>query len=156
MGQYRGKYCWDILTTAAQTFWCSKNNYASHPWAGSNVRCKPLAEEVAGMLCQATSCYHESPEDTRALLVFSDWPDARWWPNIGDSSICQCVRYHPAGTQLFTAPATGRGQCKVVGPTRWIVIMLLLGKPAVAGVCNPWGPWLAATSSQCKCTSRST
>jgi len=122
-------------------FWCSKDSYASHSWAGLNVWCNTPFEEVAGILCHATSCNYESPEDTRALLVLPDWPDARWWPNIVNSSICHCVGYYPAGTQLFTAPATGRGQRKVMGPTRWGVIMLLLGKPAVAGVRIPWGPW---------------
>jgi len=122
-------------------FWCSKDSYASHSWAGLNVWCNPPFEKVAALLCHATRCHYESPEDTRALLVLPDWPDARWWPNIVDSSICQCVGYYPAGTHLFTTPATGRGQRKVMGPTRWRVIMLLLGKPAVAGVCIPWGPW---------------
>ena len=29
----------------------------------------------------------------------------------------------------------------MMGPTRWGVIIMLLGKPAAAGVCIPWAPW---------------
>ena len=58
-----------------------------------------------------------------------------------DSHICHCVGSYPAGTQLFTAPPTGHGQRRVMGPTRWGVIMVLIGKPAVAGVRIPWSPW---------------
>ena len=65
-------------------------------------------------------------------------PDAKWWPALEQSSICHCVQDYQSGTQLFTVPSIGNGQHRVMNPTRWGVIMVLLGKPAVAGMSYPW------------------
>lgn len=56
------------------------------------------------------------------------------------SSICHCVGCYPAGTQLISAPTAGKGKRRIMGPIRWGVIMVLVGKPAVAGVRIPCAP----------------
>ena len=99
------------------TFWCPKDSYALHSWAGSNVWCNPPFSEIAEVLRHATASYHEQPGKSRALLVLPNWPDAKRWPTMISNSICHCVGYYPAGTQLFTAPPTGNRQCGVMGPT---------------------------------------
>ena len=122
-------------------FWSPNNSYAQHSWAGTKVWCNPPFEEIAAVLSHAMASYYEAPQKTKALLVLPDWPDARWWQIMIDSNICRCVGYYPAGTQLFTAPSTGHSRRKVMGPTRWGVIMMLMGKPGGAGLRIPWGPW---------------
>ena len=142
-GPFQVDACADNAGRNAQCekFWCSQDSYAKHSWAGMTVWCNPPFEKIAEILDHATASYYKFPKTTRALLVLPDWPDAKWWPTLVESSICHCVGYYPAGTQLFTAPATGNGKHKSMGPTRWGVIMVLLGRTDGAGLRIPWAPW---------------
>ena len=122
-------------------FWSPSDSYNCHSWAGQKVWCNPPFQEIAEVLDNAVASYYEDVEKTLVMLVLPDWPDARWWPHVTASELCHCVGHYPAGTQLFTAPPTGKGGRRVMTPTKWGVCMVVLGRGWRNGICLPWAPW---------------
>ena len=124
-----------------QKWWCPNDSYSQQSWSGMKIWCNPPFGEIAKVLEHATASYLQAPDSTSALFVLPDWPDSQWWQTMTSSGICHCVGYYPAGSSLFTAPPVGRGKRRDMGPTRWGVIMMLMGKPKGAGIRIPWTPW---------------
>ena len=125
-------------------YWCEADSCLNHSWAGEKVWCNPpfLTSKIIPMLEHAISGYHKSPDNTRALFVLPDWPDAKFWTILKNSGVCRCVGYYPAGETLFTAPPAngGAGKRRIMAPTTWGVVMVLVGKPTHGGSI-PWSPW---------------
>ena len=92
-GPFQVDACADDLGRNAQCekFWCPNDSYTQHSWAGLKVWCNPPFEEIAEVSDHATASYYDFPENTRALFVLPDWPDAKWWPTMTSSNICHCV-----------------------------------------------------------------
>ena len=111
-------------------------------WAGKSVWCNPPFQQLSDILTHAVESFQQDPENTRALLVVPDWPQAAFWKKLQECTACQCVGHYPAGTALFTAPPVqaGAGRRRAMSPTNWGVLMILTSR-RTQGVRIPWAPW---------------
>ena len=91
--------------------------------AGERVWLNPPFEEefICQLLLHYAKCKQSAPSSTCAVIVLPAWRSAAWWPLVDRWST---LRAYPAGTQLFTAPATTPGgQRRFMGATRWDVLV---------------------------------
>ena len=103
--------------------------------------CNPPYSEVEQVLDKAIAGYTLDPDNSCTLMVLPDWPASKWWDKLTKAGWFSCVGYYPNGTDLFTAGPRRQGERRDLGPTRWGVVMAIIGKSWGTGVCLPWAPW---------------
>ena len=131
----------DGKNSLCPTWWSPSDSYSKHLWGGCKIWCNPPYAEVEQVLNKAIAGYKVDPENTCILMVLPDWPASQWWDKLTKTGWFSCVGYYPSGTDLFTASPRNQGERRDLGPTRWGVVMAIIGKSWGTGVCLPWTPW---------------
>ena len=123
------------------TWWSPSDSYSKYFWRGCKIWCNPPYTEVEHVLNKAIEGYKIDPGNTCILMVLPDWPASQWWDKLTKTGWFSCVGYYPSGTDLLTASPRNQGERRDLGPTRWGVVMAIIGNSWGTGICLPWTPW---------------
>ena len=87
------------LNAQLPAYWTTETDCTKQDWAHKRIYAHPDHDQVLPTLKRYLECFATSPNDTSALFVVPDFPEADWWSLLAQPHFA-LVGYYPANSNV--------------------------------------------------------